>query len=464
MRTSASLLLAREPAEAEELAGEPPQVAVVRLRQVSMLGRRRASRRTRAAGCRGRRGGAAAGSVDDSMRPASGTRTARAAPPPPPMRSSGRASATARSAEAMRPASSSARGAAGRPAARRSCRARTEKSCGSICASAASRGNSFTQASLAAKRAARLAARPGPSPASANSCAVKKRESPRPAFSRSSRSMRAISTEVDAAALGARQGSSWARAGLRAVRRLRRTQQHGALVPAKPRHSTSATGAARHLRATPTPRARRNAGSSSRSVAMPGTTFALSAASADHGFDDAGGGDQMAERPLEPGHRRHRVAEHAQQRRRFRAVGLRRAVARARRPCRRRRARSRASSSAWRIARSGPSPSARMREQALGLRARSRRPAPRPAPARRARAPTPRSRAPARPRLRRTGCRRARVERPQRLGGEQPDAVVVEHHLRLDRRLVAHRDYAIGFAVRAAPPCASITASRPPTL
>ncbi len=39
------------------------------------------------------------------------------------------------------------------------------------------------------------------------------------------------------------------------------------------------------------------------------------------------------------------------------------------------------------------------------------------------------------------------VERPQRVACEQPACVVVEHDLRLDRRVVPDRDRAVRFAV-----------------
>jgi hypothetical protein len=45
----------------------------------------------------------------------------------------------------------------------------------------------------------------------------------------------------------------------------------------------------------------------------------------------------------------------------------------------------------------------------------------------------------------------ARVERAQHLCREQSEAVVVEQHLRLDRRFVPHGDRAVGLAVGAAP-------------
>src|SRR2546423_737145 len=68
------------------------------------------------------------------------------------------------------------------------------KSAGSIVPSAVSRGNNLQQASFAAKRAARLAARPGPLPASSSSRALNQRESPSGGVSASNRSTRAIST------------------------------------------------------------------------------------------------------------------------------------------------------------------------------------------------------------------------------------------------------------------------------
>jgi hypothetical protein len=69
-----------------------------------------------------------------------------------------------------------------------------EKSSSAICPNAVSRGKSFVHASLAAKRAARRAARSRALPVSASSRALNQRPSSASGVSARSRSMRAIST------------------------------------------------------------------------------------------------------------------------------------------------------------------------------------------------------------------------------------------------------------------------------
>ena len=225
----------RQPAEAEELAGEPPQVGVVRLREPLDLRFRRPCRRTRAGGSPARRRGAAAGS-DRGTGPPAEPRSAPARRAPRPRRSRGRGSATARSTGCGGGRARPARSRSARPAARRSCRARPRNRRARSAPSAASRGNSFTQASFAAKRAARLARAAGAVAAVGELLRGKERARDRRRASREQPLDARDLDGVDAAAIGPGAGVRHA-----AVRRQAARTTSAALVPAKPRQRISAT-------------------------------------------------------------------------------------------------------------------------------------------------------------------------------------------------------------------------------
>ena len=162
-------------------------------------------------------------------------------------------------------------------------------------------------------------------------------------------------------------------------------------------------------------------------------------------FQDPCGSDQVTDRPLEGGHRRRRGAEDATDRRRLRNVGLGRAVA----------VRHDHADVGGRERRVGE----RLRDRACQAVAvvADRRQA-----LRFARVSAAQDLAQHRRIARRGGVRglqdqRARalaeeaavvpgVERPQHLGRQQSQPMVVEHHLRLDRRVVPDGDGAIGLA------------------
>ena len=129
---------------------------------------------------------------------------------------------------------------------------------------------------------------------------------------------------VDAAAAGRRRGrppSRWAPGSRYAARTTR-----AALVPAKPRQRISATLLRGFCAAadTGTPA---QAGSSRARFATPGTVPRASAVERERRFQNSGRGDRVPDRPLERGRRRRRGAEDAADRRGFRNVRLRRAVA-----------------------------------------------------------------------------------------------------------------------------------------
>ena len=169
----------------------------------------------------------------------------------------------------------------------------------------------------------------------------------------------------------------------------------------------------------------------------------------EHGIENAGRGDEMPEGPFEcawSAARSRRSAEDAANRERLRCIGLRRAVAVrrdhadvCRERVRRRRAQARSRAQARhrrRVSRAAPA-----------RRSPSRRREPRRGASRRAQ----RQRFPSRARSRRRLRRRDFHRGDDRTGGsfprEQSDVGVVEHHLRLDRRVVSHRERAVGLAV-----------------
>ena len=84
----------------------------------------------------------------------------------------------------------------------------------------------------------------------------------------------------------------------------RARSRQAAFVPPKPRDSSSAMSL-RGARCSRAAFSGAHAGSSSVSGAMPGTTLARSAASPIDGFDQSGGGQQVAEGPFERRDRRH---------------------------------------------------------------------------------------------------------------------------------------------------------------
>ena len=163
-------------------------------------------------------------------------------------------------------------------------------------------------------------------------------------------------------------------------------------------------------------------------------------------LDDSRRGEQMAERPLERGDRRRRGAEDAPERARLRRVRLPRAVAvrddhpdvggAKSRVLERERDRARepvavVADRQQPFALAGAAAAEDLAEH--GRAARGRR-------ALRSRGPAPPAPSPIRLPLRATSNGRSASSR------QQPDAVVVEHHLRLDRRVVPDRDGALALA------------------
>ena len=347
-----------------------------------------------------------------------------------------------------RSSSASARGAAARPAARRSCRARPRSRPARSAQRRLAReeldaGLLGGEARGEARGAARAVAGVGEllrgEELARDPPAGVSREQPLDARDLDG---------VDAAAVGPASGVASSRGRRASAPReppaRRWSPRSRGRGPAR-RRCAGACGARRHGRPA-------QSGSSASSVAMPGTIAAAQRREREHRLEDAGGGDQVAERPLERGHRRQRGAEHAAERRGLGSVGLPACRCRARRSCRRRRRRCRASASACSIARATPSPSSRIASRPSRFAgvaaaqdfAQHRR------AARRGRGlGLEHQRAGA---FAEQAAVVPRVERPQRLAGEQAEPVVVEHHLRLDRRVVADRDGAVGLARGAAPP------------
>jgi hypothetical protein len=179
---------------------------------------------------------------------------------------------------------------------------------------------------------------------------------------------------------------------------------------------------------------------------MPGTTVRAQCGEAHHGFDDAGRRNEVADRPLESGHGRHVVAEHPQQRRSFRAIGSARAVR-----VRDDHADVRGTQAGVieRVADGALGPVAIGTDCEQALRFRGVTAAQhfgqhlRTALARRILG-LDHQRAGAFAELAAVALR---IERTQRPGGKEPHVVVVQHHLRLDGRLVAHRHDTVGLAV-----------------
>ena len=223
-----------------------------------------------------------------------------------------------------------------------------------------------------------------------------------------------------------------------------------AFVPPKPRDRTSATSL-RGVCADADTGSPAHAGSSRCSVAMPGTVRARNAASARTVSMMPEAASRWPNAHLNAVTGGGRGAEDRAQRARFRHVGLPGAVAvrddhadvggaksrvlerDARSPARARR-RRRGSAAALRL---------RSRSRCRGSR---RGPAaPRSPPTCSVSSTSAAAPSPITLPLRSTSNGRSASSR------QQPDAVVVEHHLRLDRRVVTHRDGALAFAGRAAP-------------
>ena len=182
-------------------------------------------------------------------------------------------------------------------AARRSRRAPPRSRTAPIAPSAVSRGNSLRQASLAAKRAARLAARPGPSPASCSSCAEKILRRSSAGVSRSRRSMRAISTVSMPQRRGAVRQLPCVTA---ACSRRGGAQQQRGVGAAEAAREHQRDVAARRLRRGGHRQRRRTSGSSSRRVAMPGTTPRAQRRQRQHRLDEPEAASRWPKAHLKP--------------------------------------------------------------------------------------------------------------------------------------------------------------------
>ena len=309
--------------------------------------------------------------------------------------------------------------------------------------SAASRGKSLTQASFAAKRAARLAARPGPVAAVGE---LLRGEEPREIRGRrlAQQAFDARDLDgVDAAAVGRGAACPPCRGQASGGANEQRGVGAGEAAAEDQRDV-----AARRLRLAPTPgrpaHSRIERGPAS---AMPGTSRASSAASASTASTMPAAAIRWPNAHLNAVTGGGVGAEHRADRRRFRDVGLRACRCRGRRSCRRRPARAARRRAPARIARATPSPSSRIATRPsrfAGVAAAQHFAQHRRRCGSAAEASVSSISAPAPSPNRLPSC--ARVERAQRLRREQAQPVVVEHHLRLDRRVVADRHRAIGLA------------------
>ena len=213
---------------------------------------------------------------------------------------------------------------------------------------------------------------------------------------------------------------------------------------AKPRQMTSAmslVGACADAE-TGTPA---QSGSGVVHTAMPGTLPRLSATRATRCFDDPGGRNEMAERPLERSDRRRAPAEHGANRGGLRGIRLRRPVAVRDDHPDIRGANSRfverlpdCAHDAIAVVADRDQPLRFAGVAAAQVLADHRRFA-----AGRGRFRFEHHRASA---FAEQAAGAARVERQELARGEEPESVVIEHHLGLDWRVVPHRDRAVGFA------------------